>query len=115
MPVSDWLNLMPDTISYQRVTGRDNYAQPTYGAAQSYPARVIYKTIRTTSIQSGQDVIAAGVVWLGAVLQPTDIDDKITLPDGTTPKILNFERFTDESGVHHTKLLFGGTGFGGSR
>jgi hypothetical protein len=115
MPVSDFLDLMPDTVTYQAVTSRDIYGKPSYGAASSYRARVIYKTMRTTSMTSGQEVLAAGCVWLAATLAPPDIDDRITLPNGGLPKILNYERFTDEGGVHHTKVLFGGTGFGGQK
>jgi hypothetical protein len=115
MAVSDFLDLMPDTVTYRAVTSRDNYGLPSYGSASSYRARVVYKTLRTTSMSSGQEVLAAGEVWLAGTPSPPDIDDKITLPDGSTPKILNFERFTDEAGVHHTKILFGGTGFGGQK
>lgn len=115
MPVSDFLDLMPDTVTYTPVASRDQYGKPTFGTARTYRARVVYKTIRTSSMVSGQETIAAGEVWLAGTLAPPDVDDKITLPNGATPIILNFERFTDDEGVHHTKILFGGTGYGGQK
>lgn len=113
--ISDFLDLMQDTITMQLVTVRDGFGKPTYGAATSYRARVVYKSMRTTNRFSGQDAVAAGAVWIAGVILPGDIDDKVTLPDGSTPKILYWEEYPDEVGNHHTKLLFGGVSFGGSR
>lgn len=115
MPISDFLDLMPDTVSYQAVSSRDAYGKPTYGTAVNYRARVSFKTIRTTSMVSGQEVLAAGEMWLAGTLAPPNIDDRFTLSNGKTPKILNFEQFQDTEGIHHTKILFGGTGYGGQK
>jgi len=35
------------------------------------------------------------------------VEDKITLPDGDTPKILRVDKMSDESGYHHIKVYFG--------
>lgn len=106
--VSDWLDLMPATITYSASTGRNSEGLPIQGATASYRARVNRKSVRTTNRFSGQDEIAAGQVWIAAVLSPT-IDDQITLPDGTTPVIVNWDVISDESGSHHTVIFFGAT------
>src|SRR6185436_8554371 len=108
MPVSDWLDLMPDTVTYEAMTGRDGQSKPTYGTAVSYRARVVYKYIRTSNRASGQDAVGTGEVWLAGILYP-NIDDRITLPDGSQPIIVNWNVFTDETGPHHTVIIFGGT------
>lgn len=114
MPVSDWFDLMADTVVYEPVASRDGEAKPTYGTSSSYRARVVYKEIRTSNRASGQDAIGAGEVWLGAIIYP-NIDDRITLPDGSQPIIINWNVFTDENGPHHTVIIFGGTQSGVSR
>jgi hypothetical protein len=109
MPIADWLDMMPHTISYAAVVTRDNYGKPaTYSAATNYRARVNYRAIRTANQFSGQDEIAAGEVWIAATFTPEQ-DDKITLPDGTTPPIVDWSLISDENGPHHLKILFGGT------
>lgn len=106
--VSDWLDLMPATITYSTSTGRNSEGAPIQGTTVSYRARVNRKAVRTTNRFSGQDEIAAGQVWIAAALAPT-IDSSITLPDGTTPVIVNWDVISDESGSHHTVIFFGAT------
>jgi len=106
--ISDWLDLMPSTVTYSTSTGRNSEGLPIQGTAVSYRARVNRKAVRTTNRFSGQDEIAAGQVWLAAVLTPT-IDDRITLPDGTQPVIVNWDTINDEVGPHHTVIFFGAT------
>lgn len=99
---------MPATITYTAATGRNSEGLPIQGTATSYRARVNRKAVRTTNRFSGQDEIAAGQVWIAAVLAPT-IDDRITLPDGSTPVIVNWDVISDEAGSHHTVIFFGAT------
>jgi hypothetical protein len=112
--ISDWEDMMSDTVTLAAVSSRDAYGKPSYGTARSYSARVVYKQTRIVNRTNGQDAIATGVVWVGGT--PTiGIDDRMTLPDGTTPVILNWERPTDEDGAHHTKVYFGPTTSGAIR
>ena len=39
-------------------------------------------------------------------MYPGDQAIRITLPNGTTPKILNTTSIPDEVGAHHTRLFF---------
>lgn len=106
--VSDWLDLMPATVTYSTPTGRNSEGLPIQGTANSYRARVSREAVRTANRFSGQDEIAAGRVWIAAVLSPT-IDDRITLPDGTQPVIVNWNVVSDEVASHHTVIFFGAT------
>jgi hypothetical protein len=58
---------------------------------------------------SGEEVIADTVVWLGGVISNLHVDDRITLHDGTTPILINWEAPEDETGCHHMKLYMGAT------
>ena len=107
MPVSDWLDLMPFTITYEAVATRDEYGKViTYATAVSYRARVTYKHMRVASRATGQDVIASIQVWLNGVISTINVDDRVTLPDGTTPLIVSWDLVSDETGNHHVKIFF---------
>ena len=113
--VDDFLGEMPATVSFAHVSGRDGYGKATFAAAEYYRARVVYKAIRTSNMFTGQDAVASGEVWLAGTVTPTDMDDLITLPDGTSPKIVSWEMLPDENGSHHSKIRFGSTAYSGSR
>ncbi len=109
MPISDWADVMPDIIIYEKMLTRDIYGKPvTYDYPTTYRARVAGTMRRVPSrIPGGQDVIATTSVWVLGVIDGLKLDDRITLPDGTMPPILSFDHVSDETGDHHTKILFG--------
>ena len=112
MPITDWEDMMPHTVTRRPATGRDAYGKPTYGAAITYQGRVSYKTKRITSRTSGQDVIASGNVIVMGVIADIHVDDLFTLPDGSIPLVINWSTVADEEGDHHTTVYFGGAGGG---
>jgi hypothetical protein len=112
--ISDWADMMGDTVTVASVSTRDAYGKPTFSPARSYVARVVYKQTRIVNRTNGQDAIATGVVWLGGTPTLT-IESRLTLPDGSTPPIMNWETFPDEEGLHHTKVYFGPTTSGAIR
>jgi hypothetical protein len=107
--ITDFDDLMTQTVTIAPTTGRNAEGLPTHGDAVSYRARVVRAAVRTVGRESGQDEIATTKVWLMGVVTP-EIDWKFTLPGGETPKLVNWETFPDEDGDHHTVLYFGGTG-----
>jgi hypothetical protein len=105
MAVSDFLDLMPATISHAPLVSRDAFGLPTYGSDTEYRARVIYKPTHVRG-PAANIVLAKGVVWIAGT--PTiGSEDRLTLPDGTTPPILAAARIPDEDGDHHCKIYFG--------
>ena len=105
MPISDFTNLMSDTVQHAEFAGRNAYGLPAYGSAIEYTARVVQKAtwIRRAD---GSEVLAKTVVWIAGTPTITP-EDQITLPDSTTPPILNTEKLTDADGAHHVKVYFG--------
>lgn len=103
--MNDFKGMMPHTVAHAPVSSRDSYGKITYGAATSYAARVVYKNKQVRSA-TGEVVMAAGMVWfLGTVSMSGD--DKITLPDGSTPQVISVEKYADDDGDRFTKIYFG--------
>jgi hypothetical protein len=106
MSITDWYSLMPSSVTHEAVLTYDDYGKPaTFAAAVTYRARVAYKTRKVTSRVNGEDVISSGSIHV-PVIAGLDVNDRITLPDGTTPIILNWDTVFDESGEHHMKIMF---------
>lgn len=104
MPVSDWADLMTATVVYKPVTGYDDYGKPSHGAAVSYFAHIAYGTHKVVSRQTGEDALAAITVWLMGVIPTMHVDDQMILPDGTTPRIIDWDLLSDETDIHHMKV-----------
>lgn len=105
MVITDFADLMPDTVTHAEHAGNDRWGSPSYGSPVSFSARVVYRP-ESVRAADGAEVVARGHVWLLGS-PAVDPKDEITLPDATTPPILAVERFPDENGAHHTKIFFG--------
>jgi hypothetical protein len=105
MPITDWLSLAPATVVYRAATVWDEFGKViAYAAPVNYRARVTYSHKRITSRATGQDVVSSIQVWIIGVIPTINVDDRVTLPDGTTPLIVSWDLVSDETGNHHTKL-----------
>lgn len=102
--ISDFLDCMPSTITREAFASHDKYGERTFAAGTTHPCRVQERTERVT-IPSGEEVLARGRVYLGEIVGFA-VEDKITLPDGTTPEILAVHNVNDEEGPHHEVLVF---------
>lgn len=109
--VAALIDLAPQQLTLEPLTGRDNYGKPTYGAAVSYNCHMIYKNQRVAAFSraikgEGADMIStAQAIIMGT--PAVKYDDRITLPDGAQPVILSVERHADETGDVYVKVLFG--------
>lgn len=107
MPIADFLDLAPATIQYEAALLRNEFGKvATYSAAVDYRARVTYSHKRVTSRATGQDVVSSVQVWIIGIITGLNVDDRITLPDGTTPLIVSWDMPQDEVGNHHCKVFF---------
>jgi len=81
---------------------RDGYGKPTYQAPRTYPARVEGKNqlVRTAS---GDERASTTMVTLAG--GPTiGTEDRLTLPDGSSPGIVAIATVPGASGTHETIL-----------
>lgn len=115
--ITAWLDCMPQTVTLEPFSDRDDYGEPVYGTAATYRARVVYQTEMIVDQRIGSaelETTSNGHVWFGpptlnlsSGVPPTvTAEDRITLPDGTQPNIMRVDRFPDEDGNHHTKVYF---------
>jgi hypothetical protein len=81
------------SVSHEAVSSRDLRGKPTYAAAVSRPA-IVEKKQRLVRDTTGREVMCSHVI---SFLQPVSlsVEDRLTLPDGTTGPILSIEGLVD--------------------
>ena len=97
-----FLDLMSTTITRKAFTGRNAYGSPSYASATAtYQARVVAKPMSIPS-PDGIQIVATHIMYLAttATIQP---QDQIT-HKGSTYRIVEIGRETDEDGMHHVWL-----------
>jgi len=100
MAEQDFLEWFKQTVTIEPYYGQNQYAEPIYGLPIEYPAFVQRKTKLVRSA-AGKEVVSTAQVYLNGTVN-IDIQDRITLPDGSQPAILSVEVLPDELGnVHH--------------
>lgn len=94
---------MPHTVTIQSVSSTNNYGEPTFGTARTADAYVEPNTTLTAT-----DEVDETHKPTTAYISDTTItiDDKITLPDGTTPEIASIEIHNVVLGLEHTIVRF---------
>ncbi len=112
--------VMPSTITWEAVTGRDAWGHFTYAAPElidhcnvSFKLEEVLSADGTETIKAGTVIIGTTKTLSGKVIQ-IGINDRITLPDGVThPRILMANSLDDETGaVHHIVVNIGLPGGG---
>ena len=102
--ITDWADLMPEFVTVQVAQSVNDQGAPMYGSPISYRSRVNFQNRMIRNAQ-GDEVAARGRAWL-ATTDLIGTRDKILLPDGTTPQILNVGTVPDESGDLYTQIDF---------
>lgn len=95
-----------DEVIRSAYTGQDGYGQATFGSAVTHLCRVVRKPqiVRQTgggeTAGSIREVISTSQIFSKSIVG-WGLRDKVTLADGTTPKILQIVTYPDEDGPHH--------------
>lgn len=103
---SDFRDLCAQSVTVRTRSGRNSDGSDTFStAASTYRARVVgsKKWVRDSL---GNVVQASQEVWIlstGTIAQ----DSRITLPDGTSPPVLQIATFPDGDGTHHNRVVCG--------
>ena len=101
-----FLSLMNSTVTISTRASHNNYGEPSFGSGTGYRARIHEKAgfVRTAD---GETLEITTEVWVNSTKAFT-VDDRIALPNGTTPQIVAVNRPFDEDGAqHHIKLFLG--------
>lgn len=96
---ADFLELMTQTVTREAFSSYDAYAQASYAAGTSVTCRVVHKP-RMVRNAEGKEVLSNAQIWCYGA-PGFSVKDRITLPDGTQPVILQVGKFPDENGNHH--------------
>jgi hypothetical protein len=107
---SNFLEMMPETVTLTPVTGTNANNEPTYGSAVSYQARVTGKILMLRSF-TGEEVTSVFTVYLNTIDQVLSTD-KLTLTgsewgNDLTPLIFTINRVTDENSHSYVQLSCG--------
>ena len=109
---TDFLELMPDTVKVSTRTTHNLYGEPSFAATtSSYRARIV-ASLGYVRNAEGEEVGYDTVAWVRSTgTASITASDRITLPTGaapsTRPPVVGVERYPDEDGIHHTKVMFG--------
>lgn len=97
------------TVTIAPFTGRDQYTDETFGAPVTYDADVIFRQQSVVNA-NGEQQGARGSIRLAFAADGTapavNDDDKLTLPDGTTPPIIAVQRDPGNPAISPTVIYF---------
>lgn len=104
---SDYLELMPDTITITPSSSVNMYGARTYGGTPTTIRGRNRNQQELIKDAMGREILTTGRVYCYG--NPTvSIGDLLTLPDGSQPIILSIDNNVDEASlVHHTVLHYG--------
>jgi hypothetical protein len=112
---SEFLELCPQLVIWEALTGRDQYGKPTYAAAKTYRGRRQYKISRVGTTSGGKGIRGEGAELISesqiyilpfdansnvVALPAVGYDDKVYISGDTLyPPILSITKSPDETGV----------------
>lgn len=102
---ADIADLFTDTVGVAYRSGSDAHGAGVFPEEHPERARVSYKTrwvYRPVGDSPKAEISQCSVQFPGHV--PLTLDDRIRLPDDTTPPILAIEHVPDERGQRYTKV-----------
>lgn len=101
-------SLMRVTVMVEPFTGHGGPAgdQKTYGTAVSMPARLDEKP-KLIRDARGREILSDKTVWLQPGSTAIGVNDRVTLPDGSTRPIASVLRVSDTNGQDMAKVLLG--------
>lgn len=106
MAESDFLQLMPHTITKNAYSSIDGYGKATFSTGlTSYRGLLTYENKLVKAMDGKEKMSSANVILnCTGTINP---DDKLNLPNGTSPPILSITSYSDNIGTHNTQVYFG--------
>ena len=99
-------DLMIDTIIVAPLSSTDSYGKHGWGTPVSINDCRVQTGSHKITDTTGQEIVAAGLVYVpnGPTVTP---ESKLTLPNGSSPRILKVDSKADERGAHHIVIHYG--------
>jgi hypothetical protein len=103
---SDYLELMPSTVSIYAQSSVDKYGKRTFsGSATTIQCRIQYNNDQMQDIERRLVTPKGKIYCYGSPAATTN--HRLVLPDGQDAIIRQVQPVLDESGSHHTVIHFG--------
>ncbi len=99
-------DLMVESITIANSSSLDSYGKHSYATPTTVANCRVQTGAHKVTDQAGQEIAATGKVYVAGAPTVTP-ESKITLPDGSVPRVLVVDRFADERGSHHTCIHYG--------
>lgn len=109
--ITAWASLMNQSVTIASTSTMNAVGDITYTTGKSYTARVVFGLHQVVDV-NGREVTAAGKIYVGQTstggLPSVTPQAKVTLPDDSTPPIINISRYPDETGENHHEVIYFG-------
>lgn len=104
----EFLPMMREQIVLNAQSSIDKYGKQSFATGgASFQARLIWEE-RILRDKDGREIVESGRAILFGVLSASATPQwRLTLPDGSTPKITMIDTIQDEDGDHHSVIGFG--------
>ena len=106
------LALMKDTVLIAPYTGQNEHGEATYGADVAYQCRitthimrVVVRTSSTTVAGAFEQVALSSAKIIIGSAPTVGARDRVTLPSGAQPRILEVFGHPDENGPYYTEVI----------
>ena len=103
--LADFDDMLAQSIVYKPFSSRTAGGTATFGTASTYQARVVNTNKQTRDLQG--NVVQASYIAYVASTSVLSARGLFTLPDGTTPPVLNVTVWPDENGNYAQRVMFG--------
>lgn len=96
--------LLKETVSIKPLSSINAYNEPTFGSAVSVACRIQQK-VMVIFDSEGKETVSHTQIFVNGDTVVT-VDSQITLPAGTTPRILQITQSPDETGAAYFKCIY---------
>jgi hypothetical protein len=100
---AEFLDVMVDTVTWEKFTGKDEYSNPIYAAPVTIRCRVSPKSMQLLDA-NGNEVLSKANIYMapGYDIGPQDL---ITQSNGKSDPVIQVARPPDGDGEHHVKVV----------
>ena len=102
---TDFLDMMPSTVTVYAKASTDAYGKLSFSATGTGTRCRIQPRSEVVTTENMREVVTKGTIIFYGVPSITT-ESKIVLPDGTIPLIVSVQTHYDESGTHHTTVVY---------
>ena len=100
----DFERCTTDTVKVEAVVGINDYGALSYSTAPSTHKAYIQAGNRLVVGPDGKEVVSRATIFVLSTSASIGVQDRLTMPSGNTPRILNVDQLNDVDGQHHLEV-----------